>query len=185
MIRIFLVFILSGYVSFGFGYSKKDINRDLDILFTHVNINKVVNIQGKNYTVNMDKVLRMTAMIESNYGGDRARSKAVAKTFMQIEKKSADFYLKQVPKEKAYLEKRLGRKLIWDSNRDAIYVSYLIYMSKIKTHPKWLDKFANTKHFSHGNVNFYIYKLYYNSIKGKTTYITYLNRERQYNYFQK
>lgn len=138
--------------------------------------NQEIIINNHIYTINMDLLLDMTAMIESRNGRDNYNGRVV-KTYMQIEEETYKFYSNKVPEFKQYIEEKLGRKLIWDSDRDARYNAYIIYMGKMQTHSHWKDKLI--KHFN-GDVEWYIYKIYYNSIRGKSTYKKWQQRKFEY-----
>lgn len=135
-----------------------------------------IMINNQIYTINMDLLLDMTAMMESNYGRDNYKGR-YAKTYMQIEPNTAEFYIGRAKTLKEYIESEIGGELIWDRDIDARHNAYIIYMSKIETHPHWKDKLIR---YFNGDVEWYIYKIYYNSIKGKSTYKMWEKRKEEY-----
>lgn len=175
---ILLLMILLNSVSFS-KYSYENIHKDLDKLFNIVSHTHNMRIGSNTYNIDLRRLLLQTAMIESNFGRDKYEGR-LAKTYLQIEEKTAKWYLSQVPELKSYIEESLGRELVWYRDDDAIYTAYLIYMSKIFKHNKWIDKYRNSKHFSDGDLEYYIYKIFYNSIKGSSKYITWERREKEY-----
>ena len=177
--RLILLLGLISTLCFGYKYPVEDIHKDVDTLFTLVSDTHEVNINGSILQLDLRRLLLMTAMVESNMARDRYRGR-VAKTYLQIEETTAKWYLSQVPELRRYIESRLGRRLVWNKDKDAMFVSYLIYFSKMKAHPHWVDKFRKSKHFVDGDVEYYIYKIYHNSILGATTYTTFLRREKEY-----
>ncbi|MGL6185573.1 MAG: hypothetical protein ACRC1T_09375 [Clostridium chrysemydis] len=174
---ILLLMILINSVSFS-KYSVENIHKDVDKLFTIVSDTHNVRIGNNIYDLDLKRLLLQTAMIESNLGRDKYNGR-IAKTYMQIEEKTAKWYMSQVPELKSYIEEELGRKLVWNKDSDAVFVSYLIYMSKLQQHHSWLNKFRHTNHFK-GDVEYYIYKIFYNSLKGASTLNRWNKREIEY-----
>lgn len=126
----------------------------------------------------MRYLLLMTAQIESSFGRNKYNGR-YAKTYMQLEEDSARHYVKIMPELKNYIEKNLGRKLQFNTNKDAVYIAYILYMSKIQHHYKWIDKYKYRLYNQHHDVEWFIYKLFYNSVKGASTYTTWVKREEQ------
>lgn len=175
---IVLLMILINSVSFS-KYSTENIHKDLDKIFTIVSDTHNIRIGNNVYDIDLKRLLLQTTMIESNLGRDKYNGR-IAKTYMQIEEKTAKWYMSQVPELKSYIEEELGRKLVWNKDSDAMFVTYLIYLSKIKSHRNWLDKYKHTKHFEDGDLEYYIYKIFYNSIAGSSKYSTWEKREKEY-----
>ncbi|MGL5191632.1 MAG: hypothetical protein ACRC7S_18480 [Cetobacterium sp.] len=126
--------------------------------------------------IDMRKLINQTAMIESNYGRDNYKGR-VAKTFLQIEPKSYEYYVNLSPELKEYIENELGRELKL-SNENAVFIAYIIYLNKIQTHSNWINKFKHS-HYN-GDNEWYMYKLYYNSLKGEATYKKWQQRQIEY-----
>ncbi|MGL5749102.1 MAG: hypothetical protein ACRCXT_01140, partial [Paraclostridium sp.] len=63
-------------------------------------------------------------------------------------------------------------------NENAVFIAYIIYLNKLKVHRNWIDKFRKS-HYN-GNNEWYVYKLFYNSIKGKSTYKRWKQRQIEY-----
>lgn len=179
MIKRVILFLNLFVATFGYNYPTDKIHKDIDTLFSIVSDTHDIRINNNIFTLDMRRLLIQTAMIESNFARDKYRGR-VAKTYMQIEENTAKWYLSQVPEIRTYIEERLSRKLIWNKDEDAMFVAYLIYMSKLHTHPNWIDKYRNSKHFKHGDIEYFIYKLFFNSIKGVSTYSRFLSREKEY-----
>lgn len=175
---ILLLMILINSVSFS-KYSYENIHKDLDNLFNIVSETHNIRIGSNIYEVNLRRLLLQTAMIESNFGRDKYEGR-LAKTYLQIEENSAKWYLSQVPELKSYIEESLGRELIWYKDRDAMFVAYLIYIAKFHKHHSWIDKYRHSKHFQHGDIEYFVYKLFFNSIKGASTYSRFVSREKEY-----
>lgn len=176
--RVILFTALLSTLCFGYKYPVESIHKDVDTLFTIVSDTHEVNINGNTLQLDLRRLLLMTAMVESNMARDRYRGR-IAKTYMQIEETTAKWYLSQVTELREYIEGRLGRKLIWNRDKDAMFVSYLIYFGKMKAHPQWVDKFRKSKYFN-GDLEYFYYKIFHNSILGATTYTTFVRREKEY-----
>lgn len=181
MIKIVILSLSLFVYTFGYNYPTEKIHKDIDTLFSIVSDTHDIKINNNIFTLDMRRLLIQTAMIESNFARDKYRGR-VAKTYMQIEKDTAKWYLSRVSGLRNYIEMELGRKLTWDKDEDAMFVVYLLYMSKIFKHSKILnnEKYLEKYFKNHYDVDYYIYKLLYNSIKGKSTYEKWLSRERQY-----
>lgn len=158
-------------------YEVENIKNDVDTLFSIVSDTHEIAINGHIMVVDMRKLINITAMIESNYGRDKY-SNRIAKTYMQIEEKSYKYYVGVVPELKQYIEDELGRELKL-CNKDAVFISYLIYMAKLQQHTRWIDKFRS-KHYN-GDSEWYVYKLMYNSLKGASKYSKWEQRVIEYN----
>lgn len=177
--KIIMFMFFVGTIGYGYKYPTEKIHKDMDKLFSIVSDTHEISINNHVLKLDMRRLLAQTAMIESNFGRDKYRGR-LAKTYLQIEEKSAKWYLSQVPELKEYIEENIGRKIKWDSDRDAMFTAYLLYMSKIQQHGNWIDKFRKSKHFKDGDLEYYVYKLFYNSIAGASKYSTWKKRENEY-----
>lgn len=177
---ILLLMILINSVSFS-KYSVESIHKDVDKLFNSIIDSDTHNVRiGINiYEIDLRRLLLQTAMIESNFGRDKYSGR-VAKTYLQIEENTAKWYLSQQPLLKSYIEEKLGRKLEWNKDEDAMFVAYILYMAKFEQHKSWLNKFRYTNHFKDGDLEYYVYKIFYNSIAGSSKYSTWKKREKEY-----
>lgn len=171
-IIILLLIISSGLFA---RMSTKEINKDLENLFKIVNQYQDIRIKDEFYSVDMKRLLQMTQMIESRGGRDNYLGK-IAKTSYQIEEETLNHYIPLVQDLKYFLEKELDRPLIFGKEDDAIYYAYLLYMAKIRFHKNWIDKYYD-KYYVDSDVEWLIYKILYNSIKGKSTYKKWKERE--------
>lgn len=139
--------------------------------------NQDIIISGEVTQINMERLLDMTQMIESRGGRDPHKGR-IAKTSYQYEMQTAKHYIKLVPDLKKYVESSLNRKLELNKESDARYITYIIYMSKIQYHRGWLDKYD--KYYSQsGDVEWAVYKVLWNSVKGASTYKKWKQRERE------
>lgn len=170
-----IILLLTVITTLSFGYSPEQIHKDIDTLFTFVSDTHEIRINGNLYEVDMRELLLQTARIESNFARDKYTGQ-VGKTFMQIEEKSALWYLGKAPELKKYLEECLGREIKWDRDEDAVFTAYIFYHSKLLKHYKWLDRFSHTKYFT-GDIEWYVYKIFYNSTAGASTYKKWLYRK--------
>lgn len=176
--KISILFLLLIRLTTFSQYPIENIHKDLDKLFTIVSESHEVKIGNHIYEVDMRTLLIQTAGMESNFARDKYSGR-VAKTYLQIEEKTAKWYLSQVPELKTYMEIELGRKLIWNKDEDAIFIAYILYMSKVQQHTSWLNKFRKSKYFT-GDIEWYMYKIFHNSIKGKSKYKKWKFRANQY-----
>lgn len=166
MKKLIILFIILFNVSFS--YTVEEINADIDKLFTFVSDTHDIKINNEIKTINLRELLRMTLMVESNYGRDNYKGR-IAKTPFQLEPNTGKHYKNIVPELKTYIESCIGRKLNHLKDRDSVYVAYIIYMSKFTHHRSWVDKFSKSKYYNHDN-EWFIYKIYWNSIVGATSY---------------
>lgn len=162
MKKIFVLFILLSNIVFGY-----DLERDLNTLFKHVPRIQEIKIDGYVYEIDMQHLLIMTMGVESNFGKDKYKGR-IAKSPMQFEMTTAEHYVKIVPELKIYLESKLNRKLTYN-DKDCVFITYLIYMSKLQYHTEWLTKYKKILHNT-GDVEWLVYKVMWNSIKGASTY---------------
>lgn len=135
-------------------------------------------ISGEVKQINMERLLDLTQMIESRGGRDNYKGR-VAKTSYQYELETVNHYLSLIPDLKAYVESELGRELDLYSEDDARYVCWLVYMAKLQYHRNWLDKY-NTYYNQSGDVEWAVYKVLWNSIKGASTLNKWRQREVEY-----
>lgn len=149
-----------------FGMSVKDVNRDIDRLFTVVNQYQDICVNDNYYRVDLKKLIKVTAQIESRYGRDEYKGK-VAKTVFQYEMDTASHYVKNVGILKSHLESELGRKISIYNEKDCVYVTYLIYMAKFRFHKEWLDKYYDK--YYENDIEWLVYKVFWNSSLGATT----------------
>lgn len=146
--------------------STEQIDNDIKTLFKIVNSKQDLRIKEKFYIIDLQHLLEMTAQIESRYGKDNYKGR-IAKSPFQLEEDTAHHYIKIVPELKAHLEGSLGRKLKVENERDCVYNTYLVYMAKLRYHKQWLDKYSK---LSNDDVEWLVYKVLWNSVKGASTY---------------
>lgn len=161
--RVLVLFLLLAINTFC--YSVVDIKKDVDNLFKVVPENYIIIRNGKQEVINMRYLINMTSMNESFYGRDKYKGR-IAKTHMQIEEPTYNHYVPLVSEPKIEIEKSLGRKLCL-RDEDAVYIAYLVYIAKLKYHYDWLDKLHS---YYKGDLEYYIYKIYFNSTLGDTTF---------------
>lgn len=140
--------------------------------------NQDIMISGEVKQINMERLLDLTQMIESRGGRDNYKGR-VAKTSYQYELETVNHYLSLIPDLKAYVESELGRELDLYSEDDARYVCWLVYMAKLQYHRNWLDKY-NKYYNQSGDVEWAVYKVMWNSIKGASTLNKWRQREVEY-----
>lgn len=163
MFKIICVFIILSYNLFGYSNVSTDINRLFDI----VNDKQEIIIDGITYEIDLRKLIQMTAIIESNYGRDNYNNR-VAKTYMQIEENTAKC-INSIPEITNFLEDELGHKIIWNQNNSAVCTVYLIYLYRLKYYFHWINKYKDI-FYQTNDLEWFIYKLFYNSIHGHSTY---------------
>lgn len=170
-----------------FCYSVVDIKKDVDNLFKIVPENYIIIRNGKQEVIDMRYLINMTSMNESFYGRGSYKGR-IAKTHMQIEELTYNHYVPLVSEPKIEIEKSLGRKLCL-RDEDAVYIAYLVYIAKIKYHYDWLDKLQR---YYRGDIEYYIYKIYFNSTTGSTTFSMWNRRKSEletldisYRFFEK
>lgn len=162
-----------------FGYSPNKIEKDLDKLFSIVYQEQPIEIGGQLCHIDMRRLLWLTSGMESNFGRDEHHGR-IAKTYFQFEKDSAEYYLSKQPQMVNYIEGCLHRKLDVTRNEDAVYIAFIFYMSKIQVHRKWIEKYKYML-YQTNDLEWYFYKLLFNSTKGKATYIQWKYREKLWN----
>lgn len=137
-----------------------------------------LTINDKVVKVNIHHLLQMTQMIESNGGRDRYEGR-VAKTSYQYEMATVNHY-RNLPFVKDFwknIESMVGRELNPLSNKDAKYVTYIIYFAKLYYHQNLLN---NNKYLEEtGDIEWAIYKTFWNSSKGASTYTKWIERSYQ------
>ena len=151
-----------------FGYSVGDIERDIDRLFSHgmPEVQKI-RIDGKYYDMDWRRLLMLTAGVESGFATGRYKGR-IAKTFMQIEGDSYEWYMDKLTGTRDKLSQYTNISELKDEN--AIAIAYVFYLSKMFVHTSWIDKHKYIFYNNNKDVEYFVYKLFFNSIKGKTTY---------------
>lgn len=157
-----------------FCYPIENIQKDINTLFTIVEKEQDIEIDGQIYSIDFKRLLWLTAGMESNFGRDKYTGR-VAKTYMQLETDSAEHYLKIVPQIRAYLQSELNHDINVQRDSDAIYVSYLFYMSKLRYHFNLIDKYKHI-FYETKDLEWFIYKIYYNSVHGASKHKVWLIR---------
>lgn len=128
--------------------------------------------------IDMHRLLALTQMVESRGGKDPYHGR-VAKTSFQYEMETAEHYVNLVPEFRSYIESELGRELKFGSEEDAPYIAYIIFMAKLQYHRGWLDKYY--KYYKEtGDIEWLVYKVYWNSVKGASTYKKWNQRIAEY-----
>lgn len=159
-------------------YDIENINKDITNLFNIVSSTQDINIDNEIITIDLRRLIIMTSMIESRMGQDPYNGR-IAKTYMQIEENTARHYIVRVGILKEFIESKINRKLQWDKDEDAIYVSYLLYMAKLKFHCDYLQKNFN-KYNGKQDYEWAVYKIFYNTKYGSSSYKTWLKRENEF-----
>lgn len=157
------------------GYSQKNIERDLNKLFTIVSETQELSIEGVTYELDVRELLEMTLQVESRYGKDKYTGR-YAKTPFQYEEPTTKHYMKIMPELKKHIEYKIGRKLNMYKDSDSVFVAYIVYMGKIRYHKNWLDKYAKTYFRKSGDLEWLVYKVLWNSVKGQSTYTVFKRR---------
>ncbi len=153
------------------------INQNIDRLFTIVPEKQELIINGNIHTIDMRRLLQMTAMVESRYGTNKYTGR-VAKSPMQYEPSTAEYYTDLQPELTKYITEELDAPLFESHELTGVYVTYVTYMSKIQYHKRWLEKYY--KYYRNtGDTEWLIYKVLWNSIKGKSTYQKWKSREKE------
>lgn len=158
------------------GKTKGEIDRDIEKLFSITSKTQQLQIKYDIVNVDLERLMRLTTMIESRYGTNTYKGR-IAKSPFQYELDTARHYISVVPELKSFLECELGRQINVDNEDDCVYITYLIYMSKIRHHKNWLDKFYNKYYKNSKDAEWLVYKVLYNSIKGASTYKKWKQRE--------
>ena len=173
-IIMILILVVSTY---SYSRDPQQISNDIQHLFTIVNKYQDIIVDGVVYQVDMERLLEMTAMVESRYGTNNYKGR-IAKTEFQFELTTANHYVTIANELKGFLEEKLGRKISIDNDRDSVYIAYIIYMSKIRYHRDWLDKHKNIYEKSF-DIEYLLYKVLWNSVLGKTTYSKWIDRQKE------
>lgn len=158
------------------GKTKEGIDKDINKLFSIVSKTQQLQIKDDIVNVDLERLMRLTTMIESRYGTNTYKGR-IAKSPFQYELDTAKHYISVVPELKKFLEDGLNRKISVDNENDCVYTTYLIYMAKIRYHKNWLDKFYNKYYKNSNDAEWLVYKVLYNSIKGASTYKKWKQRE--------
>ncbi|MGL5646951.1 MAG: hypothetical protein ACRDDY_03790 [Clostridium sp.] len=157
---LFCLIVLSNLVC-----ASQDIDNSLDKLFDIVPQQHEIQYKGKIYEIDMKALLEHTASIESNYGLDNYKKNKHAISQFQYEKQTVVWAMKVSKELVEYFEDQLGCKIDYKSGKHSAYVTYIIYMSKIRYHSNWLTKVK-----VEGDLDWKIYKIFWNSTKGASTY---------------
>lgn len=156
--------------SLTFAYTPEQIDKDLDLLFLFVPLTETVKVQDKEIEIDMRKLLEATARLESRKGTNNYSGR-VAKTYMQYEISTINTYSSTYTyyKNRSLCEYYLLEPLNLDDDRHAVFIAYVLYMTKLHYHQKLL---ANTYTKYHGSEDpeFWIYKVLWNSTKGASTF---------------
>lgn len=171
-----LIFILLSFQIYCYPVNK--IKNDIEILFTFAEPTYEITIDKKIYQVDLKRLLWLTSGMESNFGKDKYSGR-IAKTYMQLEPESAKYYIKIFKPTKIHVESNINRKLTTYYDKDAMYVSYILYLSKLHYHKNWIDRYKYI-YYNTNDIEWFIYKLYYNSIKGKSKFTMWKYREKYY-----
>ncbi|MGL4687593.1 MAG: hypothetical protein ACRCVS_02780 [Fusobacteriaceae bacterium] len=164
-----IIFLVLNSLSFGMPklpeLEKFEKNTEKTMLFTS---------EKETVTIDVIRLMRKTIMIESK--GNPKIKHSVAKGIAQIEPATfrgmnRDKNFRPVYKS---IEKKYGVNLTKDWATDTytnIVAGYAVYRWKMSDKPNWWDmryKFKSLKN-NYEDIEWNIYKIYYNSIKGKTT----------------
>lgn len=172
-----LIFILLSFQIYCYPVNK--IKNDIETLFTFAEPIYEITIDKKIYQVDLKRLLWLTAGMESNFGKDKYSGR-IAKTYMQLEPESAKHYIKVFKSTKIHVENNINRQLTTYYDKDAMYVSYILYLSKLHYHKNWIDRYKYI-YYNTNDIEWFVYKLYYNSIKGKSKFTMWKYREKHYN----
>ncbi len=170
-----IIFILLATTLMG-KVTPQQIDMDIQTLFGIVSPFQDIRIGDDFYQIDMIELLEMTAQVESRYGQDNYNGR-VAKTPFQFELDTANHYVSLVKELKGFLESEIGRELKVENEQDCVYITYLIYMSKLRYHRRWVEK-LHKKYFK-GDVEWFIYKIFWNSTKGASTYKKFRMRKNE------
>lgn len=173
---IIALMIIIGTTTFG-KLTPKQIDRDIERLFKIVSPIQELNVNGNIMEIDLKRLMRMTAMVESRFATNKYSGK-IAKSAFQYEMATANHYVGIVGELKNYLETEIGREISLTNDNDCVYVTYLIYMSKLRHHRGWLDKYY-TLFRETGDIEWLVYKVLWNSVKGATTYNKWQNRDME------
>lgn len=154
------------------------ISSDIDRLFTIVNDKQEIIIKDSIHTIDLRRLLQMTAMIESRYGTNKYDGR-IAKTPMQYELSTADFYTDYMSELTNYMTKEFDTPYSASQELTGIFHSYIIYMGKLQLHHKLLDRYYHY-YSDTGDTEWLVYKVLWNSIKGKSTYDKWKQRENEF-----
>lgn len=119
----------------------------------------------------------MTAIIESRYGMDNYKGR-IAKTPMQYELATANYYTKIESELTNYITQELDIPLSASDELTGVFHSYIIYMSKLRWHRDWLEQYFKYYQTT-GDLEWLVYKVLWNSIAGRSTYHKWQHREQE------
>lgn len=170
----YIIIILLLFYNTSFG----SISSDIDRLFTIVNDEQEIIIKDSIHTIDLRRLLQMTAMMESRYGTNNYKGR-VAKTPMQYELSTADFYTDYMSELTNYMAKEFDMPYSAYQELTGVFHSYIIYMGKIQLHHKLLDRYYHY-YSDTEDIEWLVYKVLWNSIKGKSTYAKWKQREIEF-----
>lgn len=150
------------------------IHKEMKTLFSGVSDTHNITINGSTYDIDMRRLLETTAMVESNYGRDSYHNSHAISPF-QYERTTVEWAIRVAPELHRHLSHIAGRTLNYRKTEDSVYYAYLIYFAKMRYHRNWLDSYAELE-----DVDWDVYKVLYNSVKGKTTFATWKKRRSQF-----
>lgn len=149
------------------------IDDSLDRLFKIVPRQHEIKYNNNLYEVDMRALLEHTAMIESNYARDKYENRHAISPY-QYEPNTYKWSLSVSKDLVDYIEGELGCKIDPNNPEHSSYVAYIIYMSKLRYHRNLLDKFD-----VYGDLDWKIYKILYNSVKGASKHSTWIRRKAE------
>ena len=173
MKKVLLTFLILGNLCFGkYLNVKQDIN---EVLKYFPRYECITDENDKMYIVDMQKVLWLTSGCESHFSEYKYTGR-IAKTYMQLEEETVKWIKKVNPQEVAFVEKGLGRKLNYTKDEDAMFLAYLLYSTKLKYHK---ERFFKQRVEYREDLEWRMYKIYYNTFKGSANYNLWKNRLRE------
>lgn len=137
-----------------------------------------LNINGELRTINIHRLIEMTQMMESS-GGRNKYSGRIAKSSYQYELATWDHYKKLPMVKDLYnnLSEMIGHKLDPLKEEDSKYITYILYYAKLYYHK---NRIVKSKFFNNEDLEWTIYKEFWNSSKGASTYAKWNQRIREY-----
>lgn len=162
MRKTFLIILM--VISFTKSFSV-DFYEDDKVIRSRVDI----VVDGEVKSINMHKLLQMTQMIESSGGRDNYKGR-VAKSSYQYEMATVNHYktLPLISDLWKNIESILDKKLNPLNEEDSKYITYIIYFAKLYYHKNLLN---NNKYLlESGDLEWAVYKTFWNSSKGASTY---------------
>lgn len=175
MKKIVLLIIL---LSFGHNVFGKylNINEDIkDVLSYFPRYQRIYRNDKSFVIVDMQKVLLLTAGVESHFSKYPYDGR-IAKTYMQLEEETVKWVKKVNKPDLDFLERGLGRELDFRKDSDAMFVAYLLYATKLKYHK---DRFFKQLVSHRNDLEWRVYKIYYNTYRGSAKYSLWESRQRE------